>query len=43
MITSAGETISGEFWRFIAVFCVARALVFWHFRDRVPNQPADGI
>jgi hypothetical protein len=39
MTTSAEEIILGKFGGFIAVFSGARALVFWHVRDRVPKLP----
>ena len=37
MTTSAGEMRLGEFGWFVAVFCVALALVFWHFRSGCRN------
>lgn len=41
--TEEGQTMLGEFGWFVAVFYVALALVFWHFRDRLPKLPADGV
>ncbi|MDO9549932.1 MAG: type II CAAX endopeptidase family protein [Methanoregula sp.] len=41
--TDAGETVLGEFGWFAAIFYLALALVFWHFRDRLPKLPADGV
>jgi len=43
MTTSAGEMMLGEFGWFVAVFYVALALVFWHFRDRLSKLPAEGV
>ena len=43
MTTSAGEMMLGEFGGFVAVFYIALALVFWHFRDRLPKLPAEGV
>jgi membrane protease YdiL (CAAX protease family) len=41
--TDAGQMMLGEFGWFVAVFYVALALVFWHFRDRLPVLPAEGV
>lgn len=41
--TGAGQAMLGEFGWFCAVFYVALALVFWHFRDRLPKLPAEGV
>ena len=41
--TESGQAMLGEFGWFCAVFYVALALVFWHFRDRLPKLPADGV
>ena len=41
--TEAGQAMLGEFGWFCAVFYVALALVFWHFRDRLPTLPADRV
>jgi CAAX protease family protein len=41
--TDAGQIMLGEFGWFVAVFYVALALVFWHFRDRLPKLPAEAI
>ncbi|HOT04324.1 MAG TPA: type II CAAX endopeptidase family protein [Methanolinea sp.] len=38
--TEAGQMMLGEFGWFVAIFYVALALVFWHFRDRLPSYPA---
>ncbi|PKG31178.1 MAG: CPBP family intramembrane metalloprotease [Methanoregula sp.] len=41
--TEAGQAMLGEFGWFCAAFYVALALVFWHFRDRLPTLPADRV
>jgi membrane protease YdiL (CAAX protease family) len=41
--TDAGAIMLGEFGWFVAVFYVLLALVFWHFRDRLPKLPAEGL
>jgi len=41
--TPDGTLMLGEFGWFVAVFYVALALVFWHFRDRLPELPAEGV
>lgn len=41
--TPAGTMMLGEFGWFVAVFYLALALVFWHYRDRLPKMPADGL
>jgi len=41
--TGAGQMMLGEFGWFVALFYVALAFVFWHFRDRLPKLPAEGI
>jgi membrane protease YdiL (CAAX protease family) len=41
--TDSGEMMLGEFGWFVAVFYVALALVFWHFRDRLPKMPAERV
>ena len=38
--TDAGNTMLGEFGWFVAIMYVALALVFWHFRNRLPDLPA---
>lgn len=43
MTTEAGQMMLGEFGWFVAVFYVALALVFWHFRDRLPELPAENV
>jgi membrane protease YdiL (CAAX protease family) len=41
--TDAGQMMLGEFGWFVALFYVVLALVFWHFRDRLPKLPAEGV
>ncbi|NMB79086.1 MAG: CPBP family intramembrane metalloprotease [Methanomicrobiales archaeon] len=41
--TEAGQMMLGEFGWFVALFYVALALVFWHFRDRLPALPAGNV
>ena len=41
--TPGGTMMLGEFGWFVAILYVALALVFWHFRDRLPKLPADGL
>jgi len=41
--TPAEDMMLGEFGWFVAVFYVALALVFWHFRDRLPKLPAENV
>jgi len=41
--TDSGEMMLGEFGWFVTVFYVALALVFWHFRDRLPKMPAERV
>jgi membrane protease YdiL (CAAX protease family) len=40
--TEAGSMMLGEFGWFVALVYVALALVFWHFRDRVPKRRVSG-
>ena len=40
--TPAGTTMLGEFGWFVAVVYVLLALLFWHFRDRLPALPVHG-
>ncbi|MCX6690366.1 MAG: hypothetical protein NTZ39_11870 [Methanoregula sp.] len=42
-MTAEGTMMLGEFGWFVAVFYVALALVFWHFRDRLPKLPAENV
>lgn len=37
--TPAGDMMLGEFGWFVAIVYVLMALVFWHFRDRLPELP----
>lgn len=37
--TESGQMMLGEFGWFVAVFYIALAFVFWHFRDRLPKLP----
>jgi len=41
--TPEGTMMLGEFGWFVVVLYVALALVFWHFRDRLPKLPAEGV
>jgi membrane protease YdiL (CAAX protease family) len=41
--TRAGNMMLGEFGWFVAVCYVALAVVFWHFRDRLPELPAENV
>ncbi|AGB02591.1 CPBP family intramembrane glutamic endopeptidase [Methanoregula formicica] len=41
--TPAGSMMLGEFGWFVAIFYVLLALIFWHFRDRLPKLPAEGL
>ena len=41
--TSEGTMMLGEFGWFVAILYVALALVFWHFRDRLPKLPSEGV
>jgi len=41
--TDAGQMMLGEFGWFVAVFYIALALIFWHFRDRLPKLPAESL
>lgn len=42
-MTDAGEMMLGEFGWFVAVFSVALALIFWYFRTRLPDLPAENV
>jgi len=41
--TPAGSEMLGEFGWFVAIVYVVLALVFWHFRNRLPKLPAEGL
>jgi membrane protease YdiL (CAAX protease family) len=41
--TPAGNMMLGEFGWFAALCYIVLALVFWHFRDRLPKLPAEGV
>ncbi len=41
--TEAGQMMLGEFGWFVALFYVVLALIFWHFRDRLPILPAETV
>ncbi|OPY35358.1 MAG: CAAX amino terminal protease self- immunity [Methanoregula sp. PtaU1.Bin051] len=41
--TEAGQMMLGEFGWFVAAFYVVLAVVFWHFRDRLPKLPAEEV
>lgn len=41
--TPEGSMMLGEFGWFVAIFYIPLALIFWHFRDRLPKLPADGL
>ncbi|OPX64301.1 MULTISPECIES: CPBP family intramembrane glutamic endopeptidase [unclassified Methanoregula] len=41
--TDAGQAMLGEFGWFVAVFYIALAFVFWYFRDRLPELPAENV
>ncbi|MEN6611803.1 MAG: CPBP family intramembrane glutamic endopeptidase [Methanoregulaceae archaeon] len=41
--TDAGQAMLGEFGWFCAAAYVILALVFWHFRDRLPKLPAENV
>lgn len=41
--TPAGSEMLGEFGWFVAIVYVVLALVFWHFRDRLPKLPAEEL
>lgn len=43
VMTDSGQMMLGEFGWFVAVFYVALALVFWHFRNRLPKLPAERV
>lgn len=42
IMTPTGNTMLGEFGWFGAVAYIVLALIFWHFRDRLPKLPIQG-
>lgn len=41
--TNAGELMLGEFGWFVALMYVILALIFWHYRYKLPKLPAEGV
>lgn len=41
--TDAGEMMLGEFGWFVALMYVILALIFWHYRNKLPQLPAEGV
>lgn len=41
--TDAGEMMLGEFGWFVALMYVILALIFWHYRNKLPPLPAEGV
>jgi len=41
--TPTGELMLGEFGWFVALMYVILALIFWHYRNKLPKLPAEGI